>query len=155
MQEHAGLAGILTRVVRLRTLVYAAILAAVIVAAVVALVMRVPLKVDVIRDRGAMVREVEGGELENVYRLQVMNATESAHRYRVGVEGLPGIRIASEPVIDMAPASTRAFPVRIRVPGAQAAGGSQKIQITLTAEDASGIQVREKAVFLSPRKDRN
>ncbi len=58
--------------------------------------MRVPLKVDVIRDRGAMVREVEDGELENVYRLQVMNATEAPHRYRIGVEGLPGLRVASE-----------------------------------------------------------
>ena len=76
MQEHAGLAGIVKRVVRPRTLVYTAILAAVVAAAVVALFMRVPLKVDVIRDRGAMVREVEDGELENVYRLQVMNATE-------------------------------------------------------------------------------
>ncbi len=84
--------------------------------------MRVPLKVDVIRDRGAMVREVEDGELENVYRLQVMNATESAHRYRIAVEGLPGIRVASEPVIDMAAASTRAFPVRIRVPGGAGRG---------------------------------
>ena len=115
--------------------------------------MRVPLKVDVIRDRGAMVREVEDGELENVYRLQVMNATESAHRYRITVEGLPGVRVASEPVIEMAPDSTRAFPVRIRLPGDAAKGGSQKIVISVTAEDGSGLQVHEKAVFLSPRQD--
>ena len=126
------------RFVRPRTLVYTAILATVVVAGAVALWMRVPLKVDVIRDRGAMVREVEDGELENVYRLQVMNATESAHRYRIAVEGLHGIRVASEAVIEMAPASTRAFPVRIRVPGAEAKGGSQKIVISVTAEDASG-----------------
>ncbi|MDH5265893.1 MAG: cytochrome c oxidase accessory protein CcoG, partial [Betaproteobacteria bacterium] len=113
MQENVGAAGIVKRFVRPRTLVYAAILATVVVAAAVALFMRVPLKVDVIRDRGAMVREVEDGELENVYRLQVMNATESPHRYRIAVEGLPGIRVASEPLVDMAPASTRPFPVRI------------------------------------------
>jgi len=155
MQAHAGAAGILRRVVRVRTLVYAGILAAVVTAAAVALYLRVPLKVDVIRDRGAMVREVEDGELENVYRLQVMNATESAHRYRIAVEGLPGARVASEPVIEMQPASTRAFPVRIRVPGAEAKGGSQRIVISVTADDGSGLQVREKTVFLSPRKDRN
>jgi polyferredoxin len=109
--------------------------------------------VDVIRDRGALVREVEDGELENVYRLQVMNATESAHRYRIAVEGINGIRVASEPVVEMAPASTRAFPIRIRVPGAEAKGGSQKIVISVTAEDAPDLQVREAAAFLSPRKD--
>jgi cytochrome c oxidase accessory protein FixG len=155
LQEKSGLAGILKRILRPRTMVYTAILTAVIVAAVTALLMRVPLKVDVIRDRGAMVREVEDGLLENVYRLQVMNATESAHRYRITVEGLPGIRVASDPLIEMAAASTRAFPVRIRLPGDEAKGGSQTIHITVTAEDGSGIHVREKAVFLSPRKDRN
>ncbi|MGE0357442.1 MAG: cytochrome c oxidase accessory protein CcoG [Burkholderiales bacterium] len=153
MQDHSGLSGILGRFVRPRTIIYTAILAAVIVAAITALFLRVPLKVDVIRDRGAMVREVENGELENVYRLQVMNATESAHRYRIAVEGLAGVRIASEPVIEMAPASTRAFPVRIRLPAASAKGGSQKILITVSAEDASGLEVREKAVFLSPRPE--
>jgi len=153
MQEHAGVAGIVRRFVRPRTLVYSAILATVVVAGAVALWMRVPLKVDVIRDRGALVREVEDGELENVYRLQVMNATESAHRYRIAVEGIEGIRVASEAVIEMAPASTRAFPIRIRVPGAEAKGGSQKIVISVTAEDAPDLQVREAAAFLSPRKD--
>jgi polyferredoxin len=155
MHEHSGLAGIAKRIVRPRTLVYTAILATVVVAASVALWMRVPLKVDVIRDRGAMVREVEDGELENVYRLQVMNATESPHRYRITVEGLQGARVASEPVIEMAPASTRAFPVRIRVPGDAAKGGSQKIVISVTAEDASDLQVHEKAAFLSPRREGN
>jgi cytochrome c oxidase accessory protein FixG len=155
LTEKSGLPGIMKRILRPRTMVYTGILALVVVAAITALLMRVPLKVDVIRDRGAMVREVEDGLLENVYRLQVMNATESPHRYRVTVEGLPGIRIASDPLIDMAAASTRAFPVRIRVPGEETRGGSQKILITVTAEDGSGLQVREKAVFLSPRKDRN
>ena len=153
MQEHSGLAGVVKRIARPRTLVYAAILATVVGAGAVALWMRVPLKMDVIRDRGAMVREVEDGELENVYRLQVMNATETARRYRITVEGLPGIRVATEPVIEMAAAATRAFPIRIRAPGAETKGGSQRIVITVTAEDGSGLQVREKAAFLSPRKD--
>ena len=153
LHENLGFAEIVKRFFRPRTMAYTAILATVIVAAAVALFMRVPLKVDVIRDRGAMVREVEDGELENVYRLQVMNATESAHRYRITVDGLPGVRVASEPVIDMAPASTRAFPVRIRMPGDQTKGGSQKFAITVAAEDGSALQVRERAVFLSPRKD--
>ncbi len=153
MQENAGVTGIVNRFIRPRTLVYATILATVVVAGAVALWMRVPLKVDVIRDRGALVREVEDGELENVYRLQVMNATESAHRYRIAVEGINGIRVASEAVIEMAPASTRAFPIRIRVPGAEAKGGSQKIVISVTAEDAADLQVREAAAFLSPRKE--
>jgi len=133
-------------------LIYAGILTAVVGATITALSLRVPLKVDVIRDRGAIVREVEDGQLENVYRLQVMNTTEAARRYRLSVDGGAGIRIASDTVIEMAPASTRAFPVRIRMPAEAAAGGSQPIHITVADDSGSGIRVTERAVFLSPRK---
>ena len=48
-----------------------------------ALCMRVPLKVDVIRDRARLVaRGRRARKLENVYRLQVMNTQETPHRYR-------------------------------------------------------------------------
>ena len=35
------------------------------------------------RDRGALARMVDDGRIENVYRLQIMNATEEPQRYRV------------------------------------------------------------------------
>jgi cytochrome c oxidase accessory protein FixG len=155
LDEHLGVQGIVKRFVRPRTLVYIAILATVVVAGVTALMLRVPLKVDVIRDRGAAVREVEDGEFENVYRLQVMNATESARRYRITVDGLQGLYVASESVVEMPAAGTRAFPIRLRVPPGSVAGGSQKIWFNITADDGSGIHVREKAAFLSPKKEQN
>ena len=144
--------GVISHLARTRVLVYAGILAVLVGATVTALTLRVPLKVDVIRDRGALVREAEDGQLENVYRLQVMNTTESARRYRLSVEGAAGIRIASDTAIEMAPASTRAFPVRIRMPSEAAAGGSQPIRIIVADDSASGTSVTEKAVFLSPHK---
>jgi cytochrome c oxidase accessory protein FixG len=155
LDAHLGVKGIVQRFVRARTLVYIGILCTVIAAAAIALYMRVPLKVDVIRDRGAIVREVENGEFENVYRLQVMNATETPRRYRVTVDGLQGLYVASESIVEMPAAGTRAFPIRLRVPPGAVAGGSQKIWFNVTAEDGSGIHVREKAAFLSPRKEQN
>ena len=77
------------RVLRARTLVYGAILFAVCAALAGALALRVPLKVDIVRDRASLAREVEGGRIENVYRIQVMNTQERAHRYRIGASGLP------------------------------------------------------------------
>ena len=41
---------------------------------------RSPFKADVVRDRGALARMVEDGRVENVYRLQLMNATEQPQR---------------------------------------------------------------------------
>ena len=68
----------LKRVARPRVFVYGSILLAVSAALLVSLYLRVPLKVDVLRDRASLSREVEGGKIENVYRLQLMNTQEKA-----------------------------------------------------------------------------
>ena len=99
---------------RPRVFVYTGILAAVTVALVVAVGIRVPLKVDVIRDRGALAREVEDGRIENTYRLQVMNTSERGQAFALNAGGLPGLQIASEPTFEMPGASTRSVLVRLR-----------------------------------------
>ena len=63
-------------VFRPRILIYTAILLAIVIAMLVSLTLRTPFKVNVLRDRGVMARIVSGGKIENVYQLQVMNATE-------------------------------------------------------------------------------
>jgi polyferredoxin len=78
LQERYEGAGIWKQIWRPRVLIYSGILAAIMVALAVALTLRVPLKVDVIRDRGSLAREAEDGRIENTYRLQVMNTTETA-----------------------------------------------------------------------------
>ncbi len=91
LEEKLDFAAILKRFVRPRTLVYTAILCAVVVAATVALVMRVPLKVDVIRDRGAMVREVEGR------RTRERLSTAGGERHRIAAPLPHHRRRASRP----------------------------------------------------------
>ena len=63
-------------VFRPRTLLYTAILLLVAGAAGVSLYLKNPLKMDVIRDRGALARESSPGIIENVYRIQIMNTDE-------------------------------------------------------------------------------
>ncbi len=134
------------RVLRPRVIVYAAILGAVTLAAAASLWLRVPLKVDVIRDRAAIAREVEGGLIENVFRLQVMNTEEQPRAYEVKVAGLPGIHVWGEATIGVPAATSRMVPVRVRVePGA--APGSHPIEFTITALGADNISVHEDAVF--------
>ncbi|QJR14227.1 cytochrome c oxidase accessory protein CcoG [Usitatibacter palustris] len=146
--RHEGIEGFVRHVLRARTLIYTGILSAVILLAAGSLWLRVPLKVDVIRDRGALVREVEGDLLENVFRLQVMNATETAHRYRLRVEGVDGLIVASAPEIAIEAATTRGFPVRLRAPRASLVKGSHPIRIAIESIDDPALQVTEKSVFI-------
>jgi polyferredoxin len=53
-----------------------------------ALSQRVPLGLDVIRDRKAPFRE-RAGRNENVYTLKVLNMDERPHRYDLHPEGIP------------------------------------------------------------------
>ena len=139
------------RVLRPRTLVYAAILGAVVTALLVALAFRVPLMVDVIRDRGALGRVVEDGIVENVYSLRIMNTQEQFHRFQIKVRGIDTIEVASDSVAEVPGATTMAFPVRVRVQPGKGAPGSNKVEFEVRAINHDAIAVREKAVFLIPR----
>jgi len=137
-------------VLRPRVLIYSAILGAVVVAMSVSLATRTLFKVDVVRDRGALAREVEGGKIENVFRLQVMNATEAKQRFHIAVEGLAGIAIASETDVSIDSTQSRWVPVRVQIPFDAAPPGSHPIHFEITAQDTPG-KLSEKSVFIVPR----
>jgi cytochrome c oxidase accessory protein FixG len=136
---------------RPRVLMYSVILGAIALAVFVSLVLRTPLKVDVIRDRGALARMVEQGRIENVFRLQVMNATETTQHYVLRVEGLDGIGIASETEVDVLPTEVRSAAVRVQIPPNSAPPGSHPIRFTVQSSGQDVAQVVEKAVFIVPR----
>lgn len=138
------------RIFRIRTLIYSGILASIVLAALVSFGLRLPLKVDVLRDRG-LPRVTETGAVDNVYRLQVMNTEERGHRYQVEVSGVPGIAIISGAQFEMPAATTRAIPVRVRVPVDHVVPGSNRIQFVVRDLDQDNVHVTEKAVFLAPR----
>ena len=143
-------AQVLRRVARPRVLVYSAILLALTLAMGASLALRTPFKVDVVRDRASLARIVAGGKLENVYRLQIMNATESPQLYRITADGLPGIALASEPDVEIGPADARWVAVRLQIPYGSAEPGSHAVHFRIESVN-QGTEVREKSVFLVPR----
>jgi cytochrome c oxidase accessory protein FixG len=140
------------RVLRPRTLVYAAVLLLVATAAGVSLYLKNPLKVDVIRDRGALARESSPGIIENVYRVQIMNTDERARSFRLAADGLPGLRIVDvKQPVEVGAAATRLLPLRLQVPADAAAPGPHPIEIAIEAEDDTKIARREKSTFILPK----
>ena len=80
-----------------------------------------------------------------------MNTAERAHIYRIEVAGIPTSAIADEDTVELAGASSRAVPVRVRVKPGQAPGGSHPIRFTVSALDEPSLRVSEKAVFIVPK----
>jgi len=145
---------IAARVLRPRVAIYTAILGGIVVAAGTALFLRVPLKVDVIRDRNTLAREVEGGLVENVYRLQVMNTIERPRRIEIAVEGdasLQGLALVQDPgALEIPATASRLLTLRVRTM-AGSARGAKPITFVVTSNDGGPpVAVREKSRFLVP-----
>ena len=137
-------------VLRPRILVYSAILGAVVLAMVVSLALRTPFKVDVVRDRGVLARIVDGRQIENVYRLLIMNATEATQRFYISVEGLPGLTIASDNYTSVDSTQSRWVAVRVLAPYDVASAGSHTIHFSIAGQGSLG-RISEKSVFIVAR----
>jgi cytochrome c oxidase accessory protein FixG len=144
------------RVFRPRVLVYTGVLALIAIAFVASLVLRTPFKADVVRDRGALARLVEDGRVENVYRIQLMNATESAQQFRVEVDGLPDAVIAPGTTIEVGPTQARWVPIAVQITpqAARSLGGGahpMRFRIALQQGGRTLAEVSEKSTFVVPR----
>lgn len=158
MQQHLGRTEVLRRILRPRILVYTAVLVLIVGALATSLWLRSPFRVDIERDRGVLARVVDDGWVENVYRLQIMNATERVQRYRIAVTGLPQLATDQKGTITVDPAQAQWVAVAVRVPheAAEHAGaGPHAIQFAVERvagqPDDSPHTVVEKSTFMVPR----
>lgn len=152
LDQHWSRAQIWRRVLRPRVLVYTAILVAITSAIAVSLATRTPFRVDVVRDRATLARIVNRGMVENVYRLQIMNGTESAQRYRITASGLPDLAIATDSTFVVDATQSRWVVLRLQLPPDVATAGPHPIRFGIEALDSPGRLV-EKSVFLVPDKE--
>jgi len=144
---------LLKRVLRLRVLIYAALLLTAVLAFVSSVALRSPMRLDVMRDRGVMARVVNGGAVENIYRLHVMNATEAVQRYRVTVLGHADLSLGEPLELELGPVEARTVPLSVRLPYADAttlAGQTLPIQLEVTQLGSDEERVREKTTFHVP-----
>lgn len=150
LSQHFAPKEVMAHVLRPRILVYAAILLGIVSVSAWSLVTRVPLKVDVIRDRSLLARETDDNAIENVYNLKIMNTTEAPRRYIVSVGGLPGAGIVGETRFDVASAENREITVVVRVPRESGKIGANGIFFDIRAVEEDSLWVQEKASFLIP-----
>ena len=123
---------------------------AIVLAAVWSLAHRVPLKVDVLRDRSTLSREADDGRIENVFRLHISNTDDSAHRYSIAVSGIEGIDIVGDHQVEIPAASSTTVALSARVQPGTGNKGANQIFFEVRAENNDQIAVREKTSFFLP-----
>jgi cytochrome c oxidase accessory protein FixG len=158
MSQHLSRSERFKRILRPRVLVYTVVLVLLVGALAASMALRSPFRVDVVRDRASLARLVDDGQIENVYRLQIMNATEQAQRYRVAVKGLTGISLEGGDTLEVHAAEARWMTVAVRVPPETAAASGPgahpiafEIQRLSQAPDAPVARAVEDSTFVVPR----
>ena len=141
---------IVAHVVRPRVLLYSGVLLAITIAMLWGLATRVPLMVDVIRDRATMAREVDGGLIENSFQLQIMNTSEKVRRYHLSASGLPSLKLMGPDVVEIPAATTRSVSVALRASPEDGKTGANQIFFEIRASDDKAVRVNEKASFIQP-----
>jgi cytochrome c oxidase accessory protein FixG len=144
------------RVLRARVLVYTGVLTLIAIAFIASLALRAPFRADVVRDRGALAQMVEDGRVENVYRIHLMNATESVQRFRIEVDGLPGAVVEVHADLEVGATQARWVPVDVQITpeAAQALGaGAHPMRFRVALQDGGRTlaEVNEKSTFVVPR----
>jgi cytochrome c oxidase accessory protein FixG len=158
LEQHLNSRQMLRRIFRPRVLVYTAILLALCIAFGLSVALRKPFRVDVDRDRSSLARIVEDGQVENVYRLQIMNSAETAQRYRVKVEGMRGLHIAGRTQFEAQAAEALWVTLDVQLPpdvAAQAGSGAHTIHFEVeriaSTESAYTVEISERSTFIVPR----
>ena len=148
-------------ILRPRVLIYTAFISLLTTAFIVSLATRNPLRVDIMRDRGALAREVDGARIENIYRIQVMNASENPMKVHVKATGLDGMKILTSQgqelgEIALDRASNQLLPIKVSTVIGQNEPGNYPIHFEVEAKELTHseeiLRVRdEKSTYIIPR----
>src|SRR5690606_14498590 len=138
-----------TRLLRLRLVGYAAMLLVMTAAFVWAWQARPLLSLDITKDRG-LFRENTAGQIENIYRLKIINKTQQPHRYAVslvepgpfGLQGAREVHLAAGEIYDL--------PGSVALTTERAASHTLPVYFQVMDVDQPAHQISAKSTFVAP-----
>lgn len=140
-----------TNIFRPRILIYALLLIIISSTLIYSIATRIPLELDIIRDRNALYRETVDGLIENIYTLKLINMDTEDHRYQLRIDGLENmIFIKPEAEILIRSGEVINLPVRIKIDPVNLSKTSSKVNFHLNAIDQPDLAVSEQARFIGP-----
>ena len=140
-----------SHILRPRIIVYAILLLCISSALVYSIATRIPLGMDVIRDRNALYQETVDGLVENIYTLKLINMDTRAHHYQLKVDGLKDmIVVKPKSEIKINSGEVLNFAVRIQIDPVNLTTTSNKLDFHLSAIDKPELAVTSHARFIGP-----
>jgi cytochrome c oxidase accessory protein FixG len=141
-----------TRILRPRTLIYGSILVLLVLGFVAAVALRSPVSLDVIRDRNALYKLTDDGNVDNVYTIRILNKSEHPRRFMIEARGVSPLTLIARQTEYLVPSgSVYSLPLRVRRPAYEPLG-PETIVFTLRSLDDPGVTTETEARFLAPTR---
>lgn len=140
-----------TRILRTRIVIYFVLLLGISSALLYSMATRIPLELDIIRDRNALYRTTPVGYIENIYTLKIANKDTRTHRYRIRVDTpFNSSLIIREQEISVEAGQSADVSARIQADPSDLNKISQKVRFTLQSIDKPDLEVMDDGVFIGP-----
>lgn len=146
--EHQ-LAGGETKIIRPKLIGYAVVLIIMVALLLFDILSRVPLEVDIIRDRNSLDRENSQGLIENVYTLKVLNKGQTSQTYSISISGLKDAKFIGDNEVMVEGGGVYTLPISVAVDPANLEEGTQKITFKVqTSVNGELVEVQENTTFI-------
>ncbi|MGL1957591.1 MAG: cytochrome c oxidase accessory protein CcoG [Colwellia sp.] len=149
--EHE-LRGKKVHIVRAKLIGYALVLTIMSMMLVLEIVNRVPLTLDVIRDRTELAKENFNGEIENVFTLKILNMSQTDNTYRLSIKGIENTQWHGDQEVLVKAAAVYTLPISISVDPYELKG--YMTDITFTVEQISPeseVRIEHESRFFNKR----
>jgi polyferredoxin len=101
--------------VRSKLIGYALLLVIMSTMLILEIVNRVPLSLDISRDRTELAKENFNGDIENVYTLKILNMSQTDNTYKLSVKGINNTQWHGEQQVTVKAATVYTLPISVSV----------------------------------------
>lgn len=111
---------------------------------------RIPLEVDIIRDRDLLYRTTAEGLIENSYTLKINNMDRRDHVYQLDLDSEHDLSFIGQREVSVPQGEIVELLVRLRLPQGELKAPNSQIHFVVQSLDSPGIVDREESRFLGP-----
>jgi cytochrome c oxidase accessory protein FixG len=137
-----------SHIFRPKSIAYGLLLSIMIGAFAYSLMTRVPLQLDVIRDRGALYQLTGMGMIENAYTLKIMNMSDQDQTIKLSVSGLDGLKITGQTEVTVLSGEVYTLPTTVELDPARMKEATYDIEFHIQSTSDSELYTHSESRFL-------
>lgn len=137
-----------SHILRPRLIGYFVVLMAMIIAIGVAINDRIPLELEILRDRNQLYRMDGQGNVENSFIIKLANMDQQTRSYKLSVTGIEGLELVGKKEVTVSAGEVINLPLRMKIRRELMSDPSVDIQVKVQSTDGSGYELTKESRFI-------